>query len=143
MAKSGPKPARRLEIDAGNYKPRMPAGLHAHGQRLWRAVVPVLSAAGTLTPLDQAGLETMCVAYAVAREAAEQLASDGGTHRDERGILRKHPAFQVWRDAQATFRAWANEFGLTPAARRNLPAADNEGNDLATLLEAIAGAGAD
>lgn len=131
----GPKPARRLADDLrDNYKPRMPRGLADDAARLWRAVVPVLADAGQLTPLDIAGLEALATSYATMTSAARDLARDGVTHTDDRGVIRKHPSFQVWRDAQATFRSWAGEFGLTPLARKSVPAARGGELSLADLL---------
>jgi P27 family predicted phage terminase small subunit len=123
--KPGPKAARRLsdDTDYGHFKPRMPRGLADDAKRLWRVIVPILAENGQLTPLDTAGLEALCQSYAAMSQAAGELARDGVTQIDHRGIRRKHPSFQIWRDGQATFRAWAGEYGLTPLARKSVPAA--------------------
>ena len=133
----GPKPAPKMTVDQGasGWRPRMPPNMPDHARRLWRQVVPILADSKTLTPLDGAGLESMCLAYHVMKMAAAELAEAGGTHEDDRGIVRKHPAFQVWRDSQATFRSWAGEFGLTPLARKSIPAAAADKRpDLAEFL---------
>ncbi len=139
-SKPGPKPLRHFDPTVQNFKPRMPSGLHRYGQAYWRKVVGVLSEAGQLTPADTGGLEGLVYSYATMRVAAEQLATEGATHVDERGIIRKHPAFQVWRDAQASYRSWATQFGLTPLSRKSVPQSKTPGKSLVEQLHEMAGA---
>ena len=139
----GPKAAQRMTIDqaASGWRPRMPPGLPAHAKRLWRSVVPILAASGTLTELDTAGLVAMCLCYQTMCQAAAELDEAGGVaHVDNRGVARKRPEWQIFRESQASFRTWCAEFGMTPAARTTLPAAAAaEKPDLAALLrQAIA-----
>ncbi len=46
---------------------------------------------------------------------------------DERGLSRKHPLLQVWRENSNAFRMYAEQFGLTPSARGRIEYPDGEG----------------
>lgn len=59
---------------------------------------------------------------------------------DERGLSRKHPLLQVWRENSTAFRQYAVEFGLTPSARGRIeyPEAGGGGSLAEELFELAA-----
>lgn len=135
---------RRLNTNEPKPKagaPPMPRKrLSPEGQRLWKTLAPKLAELGLITEADGAAFEMLCVHYGVAVQAARQLREDGLTTTDEDGLIRKHPLLQVLRESSTAFRMYAEQFGLTPAARARLrlPAPDEEPS-LAEVLFGIAG----
>jgi P27 family predicted phage terminase small subunit len=66
---------------------------------------------------DQAAWERYCQLVYLADDAFNVLFKDGGTVKDERGIVRKHPAGQVHKDSSAAALRFEEQFGLTPLSR--------------------------
>lgn len=64
--------------------------------------------------------------WALTMEAAEVLKKDGSTTIDERGLIRKHPANQIFRDNSLAFCRYASEFGLLPSSRSRIPIVDHK-----------------
>ena len=109
-------------------KPGPPAGtpdcpdwLPKDARAEWERVVPALSKIGLLSEVDQAALASYCLAVANLRSATEALAASGSTtFTTDKGYVGKHPAVTVQREAMQTVLKFAQEFGLTPAARDRL-----------------------
>lgn len=78
---------------------------------------PTLQALGLLTDVDQPGFELAAKHYAFAWKAAEHIEAEGMTITDDHHEKRKHPLLGVFRDNSAAFRAWVQEFGMSPSAR--------------------------
>lgn len=99
--------------------PRRPDQLSDDAGWLWDQVVNLMATVGILKPLDAAALEAACENFARWREAVR--------FRREHGILAKNsqgtvaaPWIGIEERASREFRAWCAEFGITPAAERNL-----------------------
>lgn len=115
--------------------PRAPRGMNAPARRLWRTLGPVLVEMGVLTRADLPAFQLLCQHWGLAQQAWEALQQEGETTTDERGLPRKHPLLQVWRDNSRAWREYAAHFGLTPAARARLGLAWTEKEkSLAELL---------
>lgn len=114
-----------------------PAWFPDRAAELWDALVVRLRAAGILDEVDGPALTNLVLSYHFAVYAAELLVRDGMVEQDKAhaGRLRKHPAFQIWRDSQAAFSKWASHFEVTPASREG-PLADAHGemSELEKLL---------
>lgn len=132
-----PKPPRARSV-------RVPKGrLPADGQRLWRALAPVLQEMGVLSEGDLPALEMLCLHYSVARDAVTMLEEDGLTVDTVQGGVKKHPAAAVLVENSRLLRAYLSDFGLTPASRVRLKVdPDEKEQSLAELLfEAARGGG--
>lgn len=103
-------------------------------KREWRRVTPQLTKLGLLTLIDFAALEGYCLSYARAIEAEIKLSAEGLTiesHSEKQTAtvmsitttIKKNPAATVAHEAWARVRAFASEFGLTPASRPKLTGA--------------------
>lgn len=115
--------------------PPAPPFLPPEGRQVWDEVVEDLDRGGVLVRVDGPSLEAYVMAVVMHRKASRKLIKEGPVVKGYRGSKVKNPALQVQRDQAATIRAFAREFGLTPAARVNLPApepADDEDDDLLT-----------
>ena len=80
--------------------------------------------------------------WALAAKAWQRIEGEGMVTTDERGLPRKHPLLQVWRDNSKAFREYAARFGLTPAdrARVHVKPGDVSKSLAEMLFEAVAGA---
>lgn len=126
---------RRLGAEPRNAssaapKPPPPVGPGTFRERY----AQTLSDAGVLTGQDAPAFDILGQAYWIASKAASQLEREPFTRDDENGVERKSPWLQIWRDAAATFRAYAAEFGMTPAARARVTPAPAQKKSLAERL---------
>lgn len=95
-----------------------PEWLSSKAKEAWRDVGKALD--GSVYAVDGLALTLMCTAYGAAQDAAEDIAMRGPlVDSRDRGLV-KNPSLQILRDAGATFRAFAEQFGLTPGARKKL-----------------------
>jgi P27 family predicted phage terminase small subunit len=100
----------------------------------WRRVVPGLERLEVLKPEDRAALTVYCETWARFVAAVRQYRAEGMvvTNPDS-GRQHQHPAVSIATAAASQLRAFAAEFGLTPAAEHrlnaaNLAAGDDENN---------------
>lgn len=124
----GKRPINRDAPKPPPLPPECPEWLPAAAQEKWHELAPHLTKLGLLTIVDGGALTSLCIAWALATDAARKMATEGTTTVDEEGLPRKHPAHQIWRENIKEFRAWCTEFGLTPSSRSriDLPTADEE-----------------
>lgn len=108
--------------------PDPPAVIKGEALREWKRVVPVLDGMGVLSSLDRGLLVTYCQTWARWCELDKQLTNDGMTHTDEKGTVRKHPAWTMARECTNTLATLATQLALTPAARLRLPAPSSGGD---------------
>lgn len=106
--------------------PNPPTWISAEARAEWRRVVPELDRLGVLATIDRAILTTYCTAWAKFVEAEASLkikpargtaTKDGLVVKDRDGDLRKHPGWQIYREAATLVAQLAKELYLTPVAR--------------------------
>lgn len=107
----------------GRGVPDKPEGLSGDASWLWDRVVEQMTTIGLLKPVDAAALEVACETWARWREASRHRHENGLLGKNSQGVVAA-PWIGIEERASKDFRAWAAEFGLTPAAERHLP---NEG----------------
>lgn len=73
----------------------------------------------TLSDLDL--IEQYAEAISTAREAQAAMREQGVLYEDKNNLLRRHPAFTVWRSATETARQLAARLTLTPYDRTRVP----------------------
>jgi P27 family predicted phage terminase small subunit len=84
---------------------------------------------GVLTEADLKALEMACEAYAEVRECRAAVEMAGGGTYETRNLAgavmtRSRPELARISDADRRFRGYLSDFGLTPAARARVHAAD-------------------
>lgn len=124
----GKRPMKQQAHDPLGPKPRKPIGLPYHAGVFWDKLSGPLYEMGVLTFLDVPIFEGLCWSYYLMREAAKILNKDGPITVDERGLNRKHPASQIFRDNFNLLMKGAGEFGLLPMSRiqLNISSSDND-----------------
>lgn len=133
---SGRTTARSLTLRPGAPKP--PTTLKGEALAEWKRIVPILQAKAVLSPADRAILTMYCDAWAVARMLRKMLEDEGFILTDRDGTLRKHPAWQEYREAMTLATQLGKELLITPATRlrTSLPEPnDDEQTAAAALLD--------
>lgn len=124
------KNPQRLEARA--HEPKFTTGLgeapdwlDTHAVEEWQRVTPDLEKAGVTSRVEATALATYCQAVSRMRKAEKEIFRDGITIMTESG-LKKHPAVGIAERAAVIVRAFASEFGMTPASRSKVQARPNE-----------------
>jgi P27 family predicted phage terminase small subunit len=141
MARPGPRPAPSGMVRSqgrrgdrlnsaeprpapGTGTPEPPASLCPEAQANWWLLAPDLYAAGVLTHWDVGTFAAYCDLL-VQVDRARQGLQAGLVVRARGNAVVTNPLWRIYRDGLVLLRAYAMEFGLTPAARsqiRALPA---------------------
>lgn len=120
--KKEPKP--RSEI------PSCPAHLEDSGKVAWGRLSVLLDRMGVLTEADGAALERLCDCYTDILESRRLIRQDGRTYKvittTGEILIKGNPAVAQLRAADAQFKSYLIEFGLTPAARSKVHATDDD-----------------
>jgi len=105
--------------------PAIPAGLSAAAGAEWRRVTKELARAGVLADVDRGVLTAYVTAWAHMMEAEKLLRTDGVVIESKRGDTGpvKHPAWQIYREANRTMLAAAVQLYITPVSRLRIPVA--------------------
>jgi P27 family predicted phage terminase small subunit len=152
--KPGPPPkptsVKRLEGNPGQYplndkEPTysagcsMPAWLPPGAKREWKRVAPHLEANGLLSEVDMAAFAGYCIAVDQLERSTRALKPTKDNPRPEVQITKSdYEAVSgnelMRRQALKEIRAFAAEFGLTPAQRSRLSAPERPDDDLESLV---------
>jgi P27 family predicted phage terminase small subunit len=120
--KKEPKPKRII--------PSCPAHLDDEGKIAWGRLTVLLDRMGVLTEADGAALERLCDCYADILECRTLIRRDGRTYKvlTQTGeiLIKGNPAVTQLRAADAQFKSYLIEFGLTPAARSKIHATPDD-----------------
>ena len=96
---------------------KVPKGLGKHGSALYRDVGPLLLREGSLKRVDKPSFHLMCQCFDMMADSFEKMSRSGTVVKDERGSIKKHPLFQIWKDSRDGYLRLAERFGLSPKAR--------------------------
>ena len=135
----GKRPLNELEPKPGPTDAKMPRGvLPKYGQKLWKDLAPRMIKLGVLTDVDLPAFEMMCIHYALARQALDEV-HDNGLTIEEEGKTKKNPAMQAFRENSQAYKALLVEFGLTPSSRSRIESTplDNEPTLAEILFDGI------
>ena len=117
------EPAPRREI------PSCPAHLSDASKVAWGRLVEMLDRIGVLTECDVLALERLCDCYSDILACRELVARDGRTYTTTTAqgdtLIKGNPAVNQLRAADAQFKSYLVEFGLTPAARSKVQVSDD------------------
>ena len=128
----------RPEPDKIFKAPRMPSWLPKYGKMLWKKLVDDLVESGVLTKWDIPAFEQLCVTYSYVRESQDHIDSEGliVIGAQNKGFV-KNPAMDMYTKCMASYVKQAEQFGLTPMARKridlNIGKAAKKGNTFGNL----------
>ena len=116
--------------------PKPPAGLGRTAAAHWRRIVPGLQRLDLLKEEDQGALAIMCETWETFVKATKDVRVNGQTQTLPTGRKLANPSVGIAHAAAREYRAYAAQFGLTPAAELALGvkddgAADDEDNPFA------------
>lgn len=129
----GRKPELKAIEGGLSRLPPAPSWLPKEAKDEWRRVVPGLRERKTLTREDLPMLEAYCLAAGTVRRMQATIAADGDHITNEKGDMKRHPAFQTMFQALTECRRLAAELGLTPASRNKAAATEGDDDDLSDL----------
>lgn len=116
--------ARRIVL--APKAPAAPTGLGRSAAAEWRRVTKELERAGVLAEVDRGVLTAYCTAWQHMMEAEAILRKDGVVITSKRSASSgpvKHPAWQIYREANRTMLAAATQLYITPVSRLRIPVA--------------------
>jgi P27 family predicted phage terminase small subunit len=105
----------------GEGPPEPPPSLSPEARAIWEEQAPDLYAAGVLTHWDRYTFAAYCD-LVVQVDRARQGLEAGLLVRARGNTLVTNPLWRIHRDASMLLRAYAMEFGLTPASRSQIRA---------------------
>lgn len=118
--KAAPMPGVHLEAAAGEIAslpvPPAPKHLSKEARRTWESYAPELVRSGLLRKLDAYSFEQFCEIRARWLRAMRKVRAKGETYEKD-GVIRLRPEAKIASECAKALRAFAQEFGLTPAAR--------------------------
>jgi len=101
-----------------------PEDLPEDGKKLWREDVSRIIEVGIADRVDTAALESLCIAYARAKQAGRVIKSEGLFISGSYAQLREHPAVRIEAQSWDRFLRLAEQFGITPISRTRLGLAE-------------------
>lgn len=118
----GDRPSRTNhdEPPAPSELPECPDDASEDVRAIWDYTIKNLIVMGIATSADRDALRCYCEAVIVHRRASAILAGEKLIVTGSMGGEITNPAFRAQRDAAATIRAFAGEFGFTPSARSEI-----------------------
>lgn len=136
--------ARKSRMNPAEPKPpagaEPPAWLSDDARVHWAHYAPMLLALGVLTVADRDSLAVMCEALADYLAARDVVRAEGMTYTatSDRGgeSLRARPEVQIASDAYRRYVNVARDFGLAPAPRAKVHAAEPDAVDPFAEFEA-------
>lgn len=109
--------------------PAPPAKLSRAAGAEWRRVTKELERAGVLAEVDRGVLTAYVTSWAHMMEAEELLEREGVIRPNREGVPVKHPAWQVYREANRTMLFAASQLYITPVSRLRIPIAPGAVSD--------------
>jgi len=130
----GKRPLNKKEPKPRTKTPVCPVHLDPKGKAVWKKLCALLKRMGVLTEADGLALERLCDCYSDILKCRELIERDGRTYtsidQNSNQLIKNNPAVNQLRAADAQFKSYLVEFGLTPAARSkvnvDLPDGDKE-----------------
>lgn len=104
---------------SSDYTP-CPIWLKGKARQEWKRIAPELRRMGLLTIVDRVALTAYCQTYARWLEAEEAVEKKGMTFVTEKGYIQQRPEVGVAQKSLLLIKAFATEFGLTPASRTRI-----------------------
>ena len=123
----GKRALNRKEPKPNKNAPACPKWLEPEAKKEWRRLAKTMEAMGVLTEVDMAAFAGYCQAYARWKEAEERITDRGLVIRTPSGYPQQVPYISIAQQYLRLMHQFAEQFGLTPAARSRIIAAGENG----------------
>ena len=128
-----PKPKKKA--------PACPKWLEPEAKKEWRRLAKKMEALGVLTEVDMAAFAGYCQAYARWKQAEERITDRGLVIRTPSGYPQQVPYISIAQQYLRLMNQFAEQFGLTPAARSRIIAGNAEDGPPTDDMEDLLGGG--
>jgi P27 family predicted phage terminase small subunit len=119
--------------------PSCPKWLEPEAKKEWRRLAKKMEALGVLTEVDMAAFAGYCQAYARWKQAEERITDRGLVIRTPSGYPQQVPYISIAQQYLRLMNQFAEQFGLTPAARSRIIAGNGEGGGSRDEMEELLG----
>ena len=123
----GKRPLNDAEPKPQKKAPACPKWLDADAKKEWRRLAKTMEAMGVLTEVDMAAFAGYCQAYARWKQAEERITDRGLVMRTPSGYAQQVPYISIAQQYLRLMNQFAEQFGLTPAARSRIIAGSENG----------------
>ena len=123
----GRRPLNKDEPTPPQDNVKCPAWLMPEAKKEWKRLAPSLIAMGVLTEHDMEAFAGYCQAYARWKEAEERITDRGLVIRTPSGYPQQVPYISIAQQYLRLMNQFAEQFGLTPAARSRIIASGSDG----------------
>lgn len=130
----GRRPLNKLEPRPRVAAPPCPKWLTGEARKEYKRVAKLLVDLRVLTEVDRSALAAYALSYAKWVDAEQRVSEQGAVLVSAKGNPYLNPWAGVASAALKDMKAFATEFGLTPASRSRISAAPPEEKTLAELL---------
>ena len=131
LNKKEPRPARKA--------PACPKWLETEAKKEWRRLAKKMEALGVLTEIDMAAFAGYCQAYARWKGAEERITDRGLVIRTPSGYPQQVPYISIAQQYLRLMNQFAEQFGLTPAARSRIIAGNENGESHDEMEDILGG----
>lgn len=132
----GKRPLNANEPKPEKKAPSCPKWLEPEAKKEWRRLAKQMEQIGILTQVDMAAFAGYCQAYARWKEAEEFITQHGTIVRTPSGYWQQVPQVSIAQTYLKLMNRFAEQFGLTPASRSRIIAADSS-TDTQDEMEAL------
>ena len=123
----GKRPLNDAEPKPQKKAPACPKWLDTEAKKEWRRLAKTMEAMGVLTEVDMAAFAGYCQAYARWKQAEERITDRGLVMRTPSGYAQQVPYISIAQQYLRLMNQFAEQFGLTPAARSRIIAGSENG----------------
>lgn len=121
----GKRPLNENEPKLQKKAPTCPKWLEPEAKKEWRRLAKQMEEIGILTQVDMAAFAGYCQAYARWKEAEEFISQHGTIVKTPSGYYQQLPQVSIAQTYLKIMNRFAEQFGLTPASRSRITAADS------------------
>lgn len=121
----GKRPLNENEPKLAKKAPTCPKWLEPEAKKEWRRLAKQMEEIGILTQVDMAAFAGYCQAYARWKEAEEFISQHGTIVKTPSGYYQQLPQVSIAQTYLKIMNRFAEQFGLTPASRSRIVAADS------------------
>lgn len=137
----GKRPLNTHEPNPGRKAPSCPKWLEKEAKKEWRRLASKMEQMGVLTDVDMAAFAGYCQCYARWKENEEFITQHGTIVKSPSGYWMQVPQVSIAQQYMKQMERFAEQFGLTPAARSRIIADDGNGGAKDEMDELLGGDG--